>query len=491
MVLNAVASIVLTPILLWAMGVDNYGTYMAFAAVLSVASAGEAGLGGAVGINTNRLLADSASSRFQRLHETARTAFVLITCLTAVVFVMVGLLFHGDIGFAQTPKTGPIWLLFCLGGINVVTSTMISYLSNSAYGAGTVMWSIVPLFVLSLSCTILQIGVASVADALWLIHLPSVACALLGVFVWYLIYRNSNYQFGPPIRFGWHTSERGLLFSSALFSSMFGLANLIYTATDRIVINWAFGAKAVPAYQLNYKLVELSLSLTIMAGMVSLPKIVSGMLSKESSESARAAKSSRTLASYQGILGLTAATGYIVFNDTFIRLWVGHEMNASTWIQVAFAMYLILVSSGDIFVQLCGRLSEPGLRFAGVVVLAGGFLNLGLSVFAAYSLRWLPGVAFSTCIAQFLVCATILWRVQTVMGINYTREGVKVLLIPLGIVLCIAVLKASMGAFSTVGIVLQAIAGLVMIVGYAKLIGVDRESVILEIVGMWHAFRSK
>jgi len=77
------------------------------------------------------------------------------------------------------------------------------------------------------------------------------------------------------------------------------------------------------------------------------------------------------------------------------------------------------------------------------------------------------------------------------MGINYTREGVKVLLIPLGIVLCIAVLKASMGAFSTVGIVLQAIAGLVMIVGYAKLIGVDRESVILEIVGMWHAFRSK
>lgn len=425
MAANALLSLVWTPLLLRALGAENYGTYTAFGAFLGLATAGEFGLGGATSIQTNRLIASGDTAGLRQLHANVRGIFLALAAVAAAVVLAASPWLPGWLNFHPSPGAGSLALLFAVGAFNVGLSIFNSYLGHSIYAAGTVMWPIVPAFLFGQAMLLAPLLLARLRQPLWVLQ-GSVAALGAGLLaITWTIYRHSHPVFREALPWRFDRALLREIMGMSFWSYLFGLTNLIYVSTDRLVVNAFFGAAAVPLYQLNYKLCELALALVITAGSVAMPKIVNLLLASDAGSRDQGAAQTTRLAQFQALLGFTAALGYLCGNDLFIRSFFGPDYFAPPVLQAAFVATLLLAANADIFIQLCGRLESKGLRFAAAVVLLASLLNLALSVLAAW-LRWMPGVAWATFVAQlgsFVLlaeyvrrrdrlgsCALILWR---------------------------------------------------------------------------------
>ena len=400
MAMNGVLSLVWTPLLLLALGAESYGTFTAFGALLGLATAGELGLGGATAIKTNQLIAAGDLDGLRRLHATARGVFLVLAVIAAVVALGLSPWLPGWLGFQQGAATGPLTWLFAARAVSVGLSIFTSYVNNSIYAAGTVMWPVLPAFIFGQAMLVASVLLGWLRQPLWMLQSASTALAAASLVVMWFIYRHSHAVFREalPWRFD-RTLLRGLA-GTSFWSYLFGLTSLIYVSTDRLVVNAFFGAGAVPMYQLNYKLCELALALILTASAVSLPKVVNLLLSRDPAGQQHGAAQAARVAQVQGLLGFAACLGYVAGNDLFIRLLFGPAYHAPLALQAAFVTSLLLASNADIFIQLCGRLETGGLRLAAVVLLLSALVNLALSVVSAWWLRWMPGVGWATFVAQ-------------------------------------------------------------------------------------------
>lgn len=400
MALNAMLSLVWTPLLLHALGAEKYGTFMAFAAFLGLATAGEFGLGGAVAIRTNQLTAAGDLDGLRRLHALARRLFLTLAVLMMVAVLVLSPWLPGWLGFQELAGAGPLAWLFAAGAVSAALSVFISYVNNSIYAAGSVVWPVVPAFAFGQMMLAATVLLGWMVQPLWVLQ---AAVALLGVgqlAAMWAIYRHSHPVFREALPWRFDRVLLRDLAGTSFWSYLFGLSSLIYVSTDRLVVNAFFGAGTVPLYQLNYKLCELALALVITAGAVSMPKLVNLLLSANAGSREHGAAQTTRLAQFQALLGFAAGLGYLWGNDLFIRALFGAEYFAPPVLQAGFVVTLLLAANADVFIQLCGRLETKGLRLAAVVVMAAALLNLALSILAAAWLRWMPGVAWATFVAQ-------------------------------------------------------------------------------------------
>lgn len=469
---NAVLSLVWTPLLLRALGADNYGTYMAFAAFLAVTAASEFGFGAATALATNRLIATSDLPGLRRLHANSRTIFLGLALVGASLMLVLSPWLPGWLHFRPDQVRGSLTVLFALGACNVGVAILTSYLNNSSYAVGTVVWPIVPAFVIAQAGLAAQVWLGSMALPLWAVHLSSLTLSVAGLGLAIFFYRHSHAVFAESLPLRLDLAEARDLLVNGLWSYPFGITLLINVATDRLMVNAFFGAGQVPAYQLNYKLCELALTLTITASAVSMPKIVARLLSPEAAAKTQGVRDVRHLARFQAFLGFVAMLGYFFVNDAFIRWLFGDEFRTSLGLQAAFAATLLLTVNSDVFVQLCGRLESRGLRVAGFAVLSGALINLGLSWLAAAQYRWLAGIGWATAVAQVLVFGVVgeYVRRRDALGpaAGLVWRGLIAPLAGLGIA---AALKAAVQPATLASHAVLAVAYLLLLAAYIAIIG--------------------
>jgi O-antigen/teichoic acid export membrane protein len=421
MVVGGLLGLVWMRLLLQALGPEKYGTYLSFLAYLGIATAGELGMGAAVAIRTTQLLASGDFDELRRVHGTARRAFAAVAGMFGLFALVVSSWLPLWLGFTATAQTGPLGPLFALGAVNIAISIYSSYLNNSAYAAGTVMWPIVPNFLFTQVLAFVQIAVALTGQPLWVLHAAVLGVNLGMLWLAWMIYRHSHGVFAERLR---HSPERRdwyELAGNSVWSYLFSLAALVYISIDRLLINAYFGAPKVTMYHLNGKLCELAGTLTITASGVAMPLLIQRILRPETR--AAGERDALKLARLQSFLSLGCALVYLWINDAFIARFFGGNP-APLALEGAFAMSLVLTANLDVFLQLSGRLDDRGLRYASLGITASAIGNAALSFGAAAWLGWLPGVVWATCTVQaalLLVMAAYVRRRHRIIPMSLPR----------------------------------------------------------------------
>ena len=411
-VAGALLSLFWTRALLRAFGEETFGVYSAFLGYLGLASAGELGMGGAVSVRTLQMLATGQFEELRRLHGTARRVFLLVSVAFGLVALALAPWLPSWLGFHATATSGSLSLMFAVGAVSVGLAVYTSYLGNSLYAAGSVMWPILPGFVVIQSTAALQVILGLAGVPLWVVHAGVVIVAVAGLWVIQLIYRHSHPIFQETI--AWPAKPMtGELAATAGWSYLFGLGALVYNYTDRLIINAFFGPREVPVYQFNGKLCELAVTVVITAGGVAMPKVLTRLLSEDSAVHGEGRASGWKLARFQSLMGLALGVGYLWINDFFVVHFFGAAVRGEILLQAAFAVSLVIGANLDLYIQLGARSNASGLRLVSLTVLGTTLLNLLLSFVAAAHLHWLPGVQYATCLAQaaaLLVCGGYVQR---------------------------------------------------------------------------------
>lgn len=413
-------NLIWTPLLLSAMGKSLNGVFMTFQSVAQLGGLGDLGMGGAVNIRALQYLGQGKNEELVKFLSTARTVFVCLA-LSSVAFFLV---FHnhlpGWMGFVPTENAGSLPTLFMFGGLSIGFLILNSYFSNLNYACGNISWPILPGFLFLQFALACHWWLASHKSPLWMQSLPYIVIGLCGVLVnWFCVRANRRDVSGLfPLKFNWRIAVS--LFESSFWMYLYSLGNAIYTTTDNLIVNAGFGSAQVPAFKYNRRLCEMGTMLIVTASFATLPKIAQWMASPDGETNNRARSAADRLNKFQTFCGLIAALAYLALNNIFMRVWLhGEDMVAPFFWQAAFALNLVVTTSGDTCIQLTARCGSNGLRVAGAAIGLTGLLNLGFAV-GAMKMGSINGVSLAPCIAQTVLNLASSWYTCRYLKMNWS-----------------------------------------------------------------------
>ena len=433
MVASAGTALVWTRLLLGAMGAELYGLFLAFSGLMRFAGMGDLGIGGAVSLRTGQLLGTGRVAELREFLASARGLFITLAIVVGVVLLALTPWLPGWLAFESVPGAGSLTLLFLVGVGCAVATVLSGYILNVNYALGTLVWPMVPTFLLMQAVQFVHWQLARASQPLWIQFSPQlVGVTVTAALVW-LFLRMAHPWLGElwPIHFD--LSQWRSLLTASGWVYLCSLGNIVFNITDRLMVNAGFGAAAVTPYQLNYKLPELGLLMLLTASYVAVPKVTQWLAATSIEDRARGRTEAHRLNAFQSLIGAAVALGYFGINEVFVRAWLGPGYECSISLMIAFGCTLAVTAGGDAAIQLCGRCGDDGLRRAGLGIGGTALINLALSWLAMRS-GWIEGIAWATVVAQTLLAILLARVVSRYLGDSlwkWTRDGV---LLPLVLV---------------------------------------------------------
>ena len=416
----------------------------------------------------------------------ARTVFLVVGLSATTLCVALSPWLPGWLHFGATEGRGPLPALFATGALSVSIGIYFSYLNNASYGAGTVTWGILPNFLTVQMVGLVQVILAWTGAPLWLMQAGALACYVANLWAMATILRHSHPVFGKPLplRFERHTARE--LGQMSFWFYLFGLFTVIYSATDRLIINAWFGAAAVSVFHLNNRLPELALSVVSTVAFVGVPRMTTLLLSPEPAAVERGRAFTGQLAQAQSFLAMAAVLFFLLCNDFFVRWVFGPDSLGPLGLQFAFGAAVLLVANGDIYLQLAVKLSESGLRLTALTLLGTGLLNLVLSIWCAKYLHWMEGVAWSTFAAQFLMFFVLTDHVRRRIAFRGTASiFLRSLIVPLAAYAIACLGKLWLGRSGPLGFLSLAGCYLLLLALYSVLLGPTPAELRHHLVTSW------
>jgi len=256
--------------------------------------------------------------------------------------------------------------------------------------------------------------------------LPYVGTAAAGIYLvnFYIRISHPGLAGWLPIRADWRLI--GSLLEGSFWIYLCALGNAVYRSTDALLINAGshFPAGTLTGYDANYRACDVTVSLAVAAGFVSMPKITQWLASSAARDRERAQTEIRRLNQFQSLMGFMVALGYLAGNSLFITIWWLHKENqvapAELALQIAFALNMVVTCSGAVGVEVTIRVDRRSLRVGGLIVALSAVVNVGLSVIAMRA-GSLVGIALATVVAQSL---------QSALCSAYACRRLKIPLVP-------------------------------------------------------------
>lgn len=207
--------------------------------------------------------------------------------------------------------------------------------------------------------------------------------------------------------------EKGLLaFSGAIILA--AVADQIFWKTDQLILGFMYGTGVVAVYSVGSQVVNAYLPLGTAVSSVFLPK-VSQLWHKEHDLSAISALFTRVsrIALYPLLLVLT---GFIVFGQTFIRLWAGPGYNDAYWVAVIELVPFTIDLAQNIGLTILQVMNKYGFRAK--MYITAAVINIFLTIFLASHFGSI-GAAVSSGIAMFVSSGLILnWYYAVRIGLD-------------------------------------------------------------------------
>jgi len=480
MALSSVLSLVWARVFVYLLGREVYGLLISFQGVLRMAAVGDFGITGALGIRTTQMLARNEEDRLVNFLASARTVYLLMACGISLLFMALSPWMPAWLGFKEVPGAGQLTLLFTVGGAFVLASFTDGYFQSLNSGCGSMMWPILPAFLVG-QCTLFgQWLLARHGEPLWALMLVNIFTMLCQAFCSWSLLRMAFPRLAGVLHLKCDFAQwRDLAFTSGMLSFSI-LGGFIFTMTDRLLVNAGFGAGMVPSYYFNYKPVEMALSVILTASYVSFNKINLWINSGSSETLVRARAAIERLNLFQLLAGAACAMAYLALDNTFIKLWVGHTFQQPIFLQWAFALTLVVTTAGDTGITAAYVFGRPGLRRACLVTAFTGLLNLGLS-FAAMRSGWLAGIAYATVVAQTLLSLYLGYYTCRQLQLSFGRWFRRSWLWPVMAVSLVAVLQYEVGSTRLADVLLLLGMTCVVLILLAFAAGMTRELILEEL----------
>jgi O-antigen/teichoic acid export membrane protein len=400
-ILSSGMALVWSRLILRAMGERLNGLFIAFQAAAQLGGLGDLGMGGTVAIKAGQYLGNNQSRPLQDFLALARTVFLVMALLAGGVFVAFSPWLPAWLHLRTEPGAGSLPMLCAVASVAVCALVLCSYVKNLNYACGTVLWPVIPSFLMLQAYMCAHWLLARRGPPLWMQYIPySVAGVVdLALACVYLKVAFPDLARMFPLRF--QLKPAVLLAESSFWMYLVGLGYNVFTSCDRLVIEAFFGGTQVAIFHYNYRPCELAMTLIFTAGLVTVPKLTQWLAASGPEARARAVSGLDRLNQFQTMLGCAVALGYLLADDFFIRVWLGKDMHmqAPLLLQIAFALNLAVNTGRDAGLQAAMRCGDNGVRVVGVYVVSGAMINLALALLAG-KMGSVPGIAFAAGIGQ-------------------------------------------------------------------------------------------
>jgi O-antigen/teichoic acid export membrane protein len=201
-----------------------------------------------------------------------------------------------------------------------------------------------------------------------------------------------------------HRAEVGTLLTMSLWIAAGDLVAKLLLASDVLVLGMVLSATTVTTYVLTGYAARLAVNLYSLAADAAMPGIA-GIIGAQSYT--RAALLRRELLAITGVFVAAAGSTILLWNRSFVHLWVGGENYAGTWTN----LLLVLVAVQTAFIRCDAYLIDAALRpgprvrvslvaalatltFTVLLTWRAGMVGLCLGILAgrATQMIWYPGL---------------------------------------------------------------------------------------------------
>jgi O-antigen/teichoic acid export membrane protein len=424
---SALVFILLTPIILGAVGATAYGYWAILNSLGGYLLLADLGLSAAVAryaaMHRSRATSDSLNLLLSTI---AAPMAAIVGCVIAATFLaapVVTAWFH-----VPADLESSVQLAFVLTGINAAALLLTLFVSNINYGCGRLdvsKGSSIAGQVVMGAATVVLVRAGYGVEGLAAATLAGTVVSL-GLNLAYLRHARPDIAVNP---FRFDASVLADVGGYSFRTFILGATARLVYYTDAVVIGAFLGAPLVASYELTYKLCFFATYLSSSISTAAFPRF--------SSWSSDDGCSSRRRDAYLQVVRLSMLVAVPVgiclaaFARPFLTIWAGPSLFAGAAVlAVLMAMHVIhaVGTPAVMFLQSAGRNRE--LTYAEV---ANAALNLGLSILLVRRFG-IAGVAAATLIAQL---CTSLWITQLLparmLGLSLADYVATSILLPIAI----------------------------------------------------------
>lgn len=384
-----------TPIMLKILGQSEYGLYTLAHSVVGYLSLLSFGIGGSI----VRYLAKARAENNKQEEERIFGLFIKIYSILAIVVLFVGLIVTVNIGSIFRKSITE-------EDINQMRVLVLLMTVNTAITFPTSVFSSVIIanerFIFNKFISILSTVMAPVLNlALLYMGLGSVGMTVsatvltIATFLGNMLYCFVKIGLKP----NFSKTSNNLLYEIIQFSAFIFLSelvNILYWATDKVLIGAMIGTTAVAVYNIGATFNSIMSSLGTGIGSLFSPRIV---IRTVQDDTAYLNALFHKIGRLQFYIVSLIVTGFIVFGRQFINLWVGTEYSDAYWIALLVMIPVSVPLIQSIALQIIVAKNQH--KFRAVLFLIIAILNVIGTILFIPSMG-IIGAALATCIAYFI-----------------------------------------------------------------------------------------
>lgn len=327
--ISTVIPLLYTPVMLRLLGQEEYGLYGLSSSVIGYLSLLTLGLGGAI---VRYLMQYRASGEKEQFEGIASLFLLLYSCVAAVSLVaglalrhFTGTLFGEGLTPAEVDRLNVLLVIMTINtAVTLVCSVFTSVIGcyeryiflRTLSVASTIVLPIVNL-------AVLYAGYASIGMALVSLVLQTL---LGGIHIWYccsklgLRFRLRNLPFG--------VLKEIFKYSAFVFIGL--IADMLYWATDKVLLGAMMGSAAVAVYNVGGTFNHILQTMSASISDVFAPR-VNTMVFQNASKEELSALLFR-VGRIQYLIVSLVLSGFIVFGQSFLFFWAGEEYSQAYYV---------------------------------------------------------------------------------------------------------------------------------------------------------------
>lgn len=416
LVISTVIPIFYTPIMLRLLGQAEYGLYSLSNSVISYLSLLTLGLGSTI----HRYLMRYLTAGDKVMLKKTMGLFVFLYGVIAAVTMLMGVgltactgkFFARGLTAFEIPKLNALIVIMTVSaGISLLAIPYASVVTcHERYVFQKVLSIITTIATPLINLAVLYLGFASVGMALAGVALQIVT---LLCNVWYSRFRIC---LTPSFRaLPWHMLREIMGFTMFVFIAM--IADLLYWATDKVLIGALIGSTAVAVYNIGVTfqsiLQQLSSAISGVFGTRVNHLVFSGRPISDVSELMI------RVGRIQYLIVSLAVSGFITFGQSFLGLWVGAGYEEAYYVALLTMIPSVIPLIQNVAFNTIVALNKHHFRSILYVILA--VANV-VSTYLLISVMGIIGAALCTCVVFLLGHGIIInWYYQKRIGLDILR----------------------------------------------------------------------
>lgn len=401
MIVMFVSSLVITPLMVKALGQSEYGLYQligSFAGYLSLIEFG-------IGASNIRYLSKYNAENDQKGKENYLALALIIYSIIACIMMLVGTfmlfnienIFSASVNGNDVIKAKIMFITLVVGMIfsticAVFSAILTSYEEYFIPKLVTVISAIVKL--------VIMFFVVFICPSAVILTMVTVGVGIVGN-IFNVCYSIKKYKVKIKLHY-WDNNLFKEVLKFSMFNFMNTLMSQIYWKLDTIIIGSMMSTAMVAIYSVGMQLNTIILDLTTMVTTVTLPRITKLVFNNTNKRDLTMymVKIGRIILMLYGLISL----GFFMFGKQFIRLWVGEEYIIAYYIANIFIIFAAIPRIQGAANDILKAKNMHG--FLSVTYVITGVINIGITIILLKNIGLIGaawGTAFSLVIGNIII----------------------------------------------------------------------------------------